>query len=362
MKKKFTLYLLLFVLCTIQLHATVRTVNTNSPSPGQFISLSDAITASANGDTIYLSGGNNGFASLNKQIVFIGTGHNPDKQSPVVSSVNFIDLVPASCQGSKFIGIQFFNESFILISSTAINLNLEYVNCKFGSGFYINNSSAPPISGLSFRGCIFTGALIRGPLSALQLSVTASASNCIFARTSVVPVGTSCLSGPTIMLTGNFTNCQFQYNGTGGNLPLAENANGLTVSNSIFYGVRPFIVTTNTSTSASNCLSFGNTNNASNFTNTSGPLVGVNPQYTAYNATANPAFSYTDNYLLSATSPGKNYGTDGKDIGVYGGTFNFTMGGEPPSVPVIRAMNLQGSTTVPAGTPINVNVISTVKP
>jgi hypothetical protein len=163
------------------------------------------------------------------------------------------------------------------------------------------------------------------------------------------------------VLSGNLTNCQFQYNG-GGNLPLADKANGLTVNNSIFYGVRPFIVTTNTSTSASNCLSFGNTNNAFSFTTTTAALVGVNPQYTAYNTSASPAFSNTDNYRLSATSPGKNYGTDGKDIGVYGGIFNFTMGGEPPSVPVIRAMNLQGSTTVPAGTPINVNVISTVKP
>lgn len=362
MKNTSTLYLLIFLLCSIQLRATVRTVNTSSPSPGQFLTMQSAINASANGDTIYLSGGSNGFVTLDKQIVFIGTGHNPNKQSPVVSSVSFIDLSIPLCQGSKFIGIQFNSESFIINFSSAINLNVEYINCRFNNnGLWVNNASltAPQLSGLSFKGCIFTGDAFRSPGT---VPISISASNCIFARNTSLPVGTLCLSGPSIVLSGNLTNCQFQYNGSGGNLPLADKANGLTVNNSIFYGVRPFIVTTNTSTSASNCLSFGNTNNAFSFTTTTAALVGVNPQYTAYNTSASPAFSNTDNYRLSATSPGKNYGTDGKDIGVYGGIFNFTMGGEPPSVPVIRAMNLQGSTTVPAGTPINVNVISTVKP
>ncbi|MFM9056327.1 MAG: hypothetical protein ACKOQY_06515 [Bacteroidota bacterium] len=160
-------------------------------------------------------------------------------------------------------------------------------------------------------------------------------------------------------ISGTFTNCQFQASSTGINF--CHNASGLTATNCIFYAVRPAFTGSNSATTSTNCLSFNNTNNAFGFSTNQSNLTGVNPLFTTNPPAATPAFSYSDNYRLSASSPGKNYGTDGKDIGVYGGTFTFSMSGEPSTIPVIRAMNLQGATTVPAGTPINVNVISTVK-
>lgn len=349
MKTKYYNWIFL-LLISFKLSAAVRTVNPNSAGPGQFTSLFSAISASVNGDTIYMSGGSyvSSISPLNKSLVFIGTGHNPNKQSPLVSSIPYIDLGAGSI-GSKFIGINFTSSQYIAISGP---INVEYINCRLPSSIYFNTSS--PVSGISFKGCIINSQFNSPALPSSPLSVSVSASNCVFP----LPAGASfCLATPTILLGGSFNNCQFH--GVA-NVPLADKANGLSVINSIFYGVRPFFSTTNTATLVTNCLSFGNTNNAFNFTTNSINLTGVNPQYTAYNVGG--FFDPSDNYRLSASSPGKNYGTDGKDIGVYGGTFNFSMGGEPPSVPVIRAMNLQGATTVPAGVPINVNVSSTVKP
>ena len=107
--------------------ATIRTVNNNKSGPGQFTSFSNAIKATANYDTIYVSGSPNsyGFQSINKILTIIGTGHNPDKQNPLVSSFNYIDCLTGS-SGSKFIGITFF--------STSVNsVNASYEHCKLFS-------------------------------------------------------------------------------------------------------------------------------------------------------------------------------------------------------------------------------------
>ena len=107
MKKFLSLLCLAFLMQTTT-RATIRTVNNNNPSPGQFTSFSLAHNASANGDTIYVSGSSSVYAGtfITKQLTIIGTGHNPNKQNPVTSVFDYIDC-SAGSSGSKFIGLTF---------------------------------------------------------------------------------------------------------------------------------------------------------------------------------------------------------------------------------------------------------------
>lgn len=53
--------------------------------------------------------------------------------------------------------------------------------------------------------------------------------------------------------------------------------------------------------------------------------------------------SFEGNYRLAANSPGKNYGTDGSDVGIYGGTYPFVQLDRGIVVlPSIRRLNVTG--------------------
>jgi hypothetical protein len=54
-------------------------------------------------------------------------------------------------------------------------------------------------------------------------------------------------------------------------------------------------------------------------------------------------YSYMQDYHLKSTSPGKNAGTDGMDVGIYGGSSPFKEGALPVN-PHIRFKNVAGST------------------
>ncbi|MBK8685128.1 MAG: hypothetical protein IPN26_09065 [Bacteroidetes bacterium] len=74
----------------------------------------------------------------------------------------------------------------------------------------------------------------------------------------------------------------------------------------------------------------------------------------------NCLFDLGYDYHLSALSPAKNAGTDGTDIGPFGGPYGVTFNtfGEPP-IPQIKQMNMPAS--VSSGQSFNVQIISTVK-
>lgn len=87
--------------------------------------------------------------------------------------------------------------------------------------------------------------------------------------------------------------------------------------------------------------------------------------------TADPKFvnKYTgnsyndlDNYNLQASSPGKNAGTDGTDIGIFGGQYPFPKSVQAsyvhcvtPVIPVVRDLIIQNS-SVPANGTLNFSV------
>src|SRR5690348_8515351 len=88
MKRKLLLTVLAYMLAQ-GTYATVITVDNNANSPGQYSSLQSAINAASAGDTLYVSGSTSSYGNftLNKRLTLIGTGYNPIKQIPMVSSL-----------------------------------------------------------------------------------------------------------------------------------------------------------------------------------------------------------------------------------------------------------------------------------
>lgn len=316
--------------------ATVRTVNNNNPSPGQYTTLGAAISAAVTNDTIYISGSPTSYSAgtLTKSLTFIGTGHNPDKQNPLVSTIGNL-VIQTGGAGSRFIGITIPGGSTIMYG------NVTFENCSLGG-------IEPEVPGLNIicKKCVFTG-----PINVTWIAGTTTSSvtlsNCILTGTM------NAYNGGT--LSGSATNCLFLGNALA---TVATSLSNFTFANCIFYGTSPQIASINTSNSFTKCLSFNCPNNTFGGTTNTNNLTNQNPLFTTF---ASPGFHYTDNYILQAVSPGHNYGTDGKDIGLYGGAegIYFRMGGEP-AIPQIRQMNVSNS-TVPAGTPLNINIISTRK-
>jgi hypothetical protein len=322
-----TKFILLAMLIATYSKATIRTVNNNNPSPGQFANFGAAHTSAVAGDTIYISGSPTSYGTNNisKQLVVIGTGHNPEKQNPLVSTFDAINCNAGA--GSKFIGLTF-------TGSVTNAQNATYEHCKF-SGVYI--FAASPLTA-TFNKCVFTSPLIVNNSG----SNTAVFNNCIF---------TNSIGGGSALTSGSAFNCLFLGNAI---TSVANNLSNFNFLNNIFYGTSPQITGTNTNTGMSDNLSFNCPNNNFNGTILNFNLTNVDPLFILY---APSGFHYTDNYALQSISPGHNYGNDGKDIGIYGGStgVNFHMGGEP-SIPQIKQLNLQSS--VSTGQTINVNVIS----
>jgi hypothetical protein len=59
---------------------------------------------------------------------------------------------------------------------------------------------------------------------------------------------------------------------------------------------------------------------------------------------------FTSDLTLKATSPGHNAGTDGKDIGLYGGVGTQNPLTGCPSIPQITTMNILNTVIAPGGT------------
>jgi hypothetical protein len=83
-------------------------------------------------------------------------------------------------------------------------------------------------------------------------------------------------------------------------------------------------------------------------------IVNQNPSSIFINQSGT-TYNYEQNYHLQPTCPGKNAGTDGTDIGVYGGMFPWKDGSLPPN-PHVQYKNIQQSTDQNGNLNVNIKV------
>jgi hypothetical protein len=350
--------------------ATIRTVSNNVNSPGQYTDLQAAITAAANNDTIYIhrSDVDYGNITINKTLTLIGEGALPNKQvqltpssSVQIQSINLtFAAFPATttASGSKFYGLNVQSVTIGHISSTGqyntvaiSNLTFNrnrigylYLNAIHSNILFFQNS----VYGVyqTSGGGAFVNSVISNNIITRFEAVTTLGSNTVISNN----IFQNYFSARGAVVSNNI----FYNSASSGAINISTYS--CTISNNLFYAFTPVIGT--------NIISGTNTG--------TGNLFNVDPQFTTaalcsdvynYTYTAPTAGPFADFHLLSS-SPGVNYGTDGTNIGLYGGNYPWIDGSTTDSrfryypmtsqVPQMIQMNITNP-TLPVNGTLNVN-------
>jgi hypothetical protein len=328
------LSLLVLTSCMMTGFATVHTVSNNPDSPGEFNDLQSAIDAATNGDTLYVHGSptNYGNINLNRSLTLIGTGYNPQKDNPLVSSIAtlYLDSVPGikGCSNSKIYGF---------------NITSQITQ---GPGLYAFNNitiAMNRIAQLQIQPTSASNIIIKQNIIN-YVYIIANCNNLIW-RNNMMYYSTSYYQNCTSVLVSNN---MFFYVSVSTPTTIMDFS---TVTNNIFLNVHPnsSFATYNNNlifNSGSDVLPYGNNTGTGNF-NGNAPIFVNAPDLNGVN------FAY--NYRLAANSVGHNGGTDGTDIGPFGGSDPLpNLFGTPP-VPQIKIFNITNSVLAP-DTPLEIYV------
>jgi hypothetical protein len=331
-----TLFTLIFACSSTR--AAVRTLNNANPSPGQYSTFAAAQTASANGDTILVQGSatNYGTFSLNKKLTLIGTGHNPQKQAPLKSFLDYIYLYTGS-NGSSLIGFEVYQ-----ISDENNDIDsVTVANCKITYRVLLDNSASG--DGWLIDGNVFTYTTenMRGGCSIGSFTARNNVFNGYI-------IAFDCAPG---------SNYRYFYNNVfiGNNAAAMQSVANFYMYNNVFYRSSPCINGYGISATFERNISYQCADNSfCNGTN----LTNTNPQFVNF-PNAGAGFDYAYDFHIQSGSPAQGYGNDGKDLGVYGGTGDYNQNGIPRN-PYISEFSISNPTISSGGT-LNVNFKSKIR-
>ncbi len=324
----------------------VITVSNNPDSPGQYTNLQEAIDVTADGDTIYVSGSNTtyGDITINKQLSLLGAGYHPNNQYELKSQIDNINLtlvedmvgnIISSSSGTMICGFEIYNiETEAIIDDVIINRN----NIGPGTSVYLSYGAG---NGWQIKNNIIRGWIICGASNDINIlfSNNVFTTNALegFSSSSVI-VDNNIFLSPNSYVNA-FSNCSF-----------------LQVLNNIFFNTRTDGLSYGT---FQNNISYGGDYTEFDYgSNTAiDNIVNTNPQFVDV-----PEFDYSYDYHLQVGSPCIGAGSDGTDIGIYGGTNPFPLGGEvpfqtspTPAIPQVVEVNVQTPVVAPGGV-LKVNV------
>jgi hypothetical protein len=353
--------------------AAIITVSNNPNVPGQYTSLQAAIDAAAPNDTLYIQGSTTSYGDINlyKLLTLIGVGAMPNKSSSLPSQIGSINIrytddgtsngSGSSIYGCKLVNINLSAKVFNAVVNTINNITISrnflmsitsnYFN-SYGdytfSGININNNNIFQIDINSLGG----GSVIKNNIIGHGLD------------------GTGSINSGNWLVLNNVINHRISYctNGIFIN-NIIYGTNGIGCSGLIYCDFTKNIFYTPSTTQFDPSFFSESTLNNNNNT-TSGNIINQNPDFVYYDSygtmsysVSNPANGPFVDYHLSNSSPGKNYGTDGTDLGIYGGTTPFVEGATTdsrfryfpmPAMPQMLDLTITNQ-SIPANSTLNVN-------
>ena len=306
--KKLTLFSILIILTAF---GYSQKVALHSSSGVQFYTgtsaLINAYNAASAGDTIYLSGG--GFTtpgSIDKQLRIYGAGHYPDS-TVTTGKTNIIGTTTLleNADGFYLEGVEL--GSLVFSNNNAVN-NVIVKHCKITGDVNFVGNMSNPCSNFTLARSIVTGGLTFSNV------LNAGVFNCI-------------VQGRTTSYGNLFENNIFLFSYTGsttyytttGDNNLFKNNIFLNLSNRYFNGVSNQIYKN----------LFATTPNYSTTPIVSSPDDNYYPVALAdiFVSQTGNTFDYTHNYHLQ--NPSGYLGTDGKEVGIYGGYYGYKEGAVP---------------------------------
>lgn len=310
--------------------ATIITIDNNPNSSAQFSDLQLAINSANNDDTLYVNGSSIYYSDIhiNKRLHLFGVGYAPNKAMPYgsVLSLVYLDSITnvSGASGTSIIG--FLGNR--LMFSYGVN-NILFERNRF---YQIDANHTNPSSNIIIKKSIISQLFVYNADHVYISNNVFSDAPAIFQS-----------NQPTVVISNNlFINHQTSQ------LMHIQNA---IIQNNIFWTLGAYaddvsncIFNNNIST----CCTLPPTNNFG-----SGNLSITDPLFINPPVLNSAAFYTNYDYHLQVTSPAHNTGSDGTDMGIYGGmdpSQDFTG---TPALPQIVDMNITNSVIAPGG---NLNV------
>ncbi|MCC7331890.1 MAG: hypothetical protein IT232_04695 [Flavobacteriales bacterium] len=280
--------------------------------------LNTAYTAAQNGDTLYLSGGSfTPPSNFDKQLMIFGTGHYVD--STMATGKTFIQggiTLSDNADNTMIQGVD-INGNLTFTANQAVD-NVTVRFCRMND--FAATGSSNPSQNLSLINNAISGTVN------LENVVNALIANSILGYFAANTNGHIIQNNIILSSYCSWGNCNF---GSGNNNTFNNNiilhgttnwgGNGNTFQNNVFVNAAP---------------SYGTTFTAlNNYTNI--------PQANIFVNQTGAAFDYSNNYHLQ--NPVTYLGTDGTQVGIYGGTFPYKEGAVP-SNPHIQQKNIAPTT------------------
>lgn len=338
MKKLILSFLLLFILATNHAQKTIAIL---SGSTWTFYDdFSPALRAAPAGATIYLPGGTfdlGGSDTINKPLTIIGVGFRTDSTLATGKTILTGSLLFATGGNNvNLIGFELTSSIFSL--NDVENLNLQ--RCKINGNIDLDNN-LNRINNVRISECVLTYTSIYG-------SVDNDVNNII--------VENSILGALSGVYGGIFKNNIFSYNGY-----ILSNCKSCEFYNNVFLSSYKSISNNGAATSY-NCT-FVNNLFVTGYSQSSGlwsPLfisniTGAGASVGIFENVQGYDYSQAYDYHLKSTSPGKNAGTDGTDIGIYGGAYPYKDGAVPPN-PHISTKAISPTSAANGTLPVNIKV------
>ncbi len=380
MKKAITLSV--FFCWSILSFGTTRFVDNSYGAPTTYSTIQAAVDASAPNDTIYIQASITQYsgATVTKPLVFVGEGALPNQQMQRTSKVALFILAysndySSNASGSKFYGLYIQS---LRIGNATVNPGQSNTSCScFPSGFFIN-----PYTGISNITCernYIHGFSVNwdGYHSAhFNIVFKNNILNELFGRTLFNSVfSNNIITGMVQFLNYGFgTGNTFSHNTcylTSFRFEGANVVDNLFDRHGSAYASDNFNVTDSYAYFHRNVFAYPLAPNTSNttfgenlFTN-QGQVIQGRPTYNDVIATTYSAPGPFWNLHLNATSIGVGYGSDGTDVGIYGGTDpwidevstddRFRYFAAPRQWPVLKEVNILNPNTTSNGT-LNIQI------
>jgi len=339
------LFSLLFATVSLFTCAAIHTVSKEAVIPAQFTSIQAAVNASEHGDTIYIYGAGTMYSEnvvLTKKLSLIGSGFNPDREDRMPTRIMNIVFTRGASENENSSGSVISG-----VEATDMTITRASQNVPIPSGFLIERCKINTLqrlcgSSILIRHNIITS-LIFGGNPGLGTDITIS--NNIIENISSINSGASLITNNIIgtcsatlknavwqnnIFLGDYfysTTSIFHSDRSGYSFEVSGNAfsNNLTASGNLFESAYQEYYT------PVDALANVYYNSGYQGINTgTGNLHATAPRFEYIALSKSIDFQFND-FRLKNDSPGKNAGTDGTDIGIYGGNNPWPDGGAPGS-------------------------------
>ncbi|MDA0745485.1 MAG: right-handed parallel beta-helix repeat-containing protein [bacterium] len=344
--RHFLILSILALWATAALAQTIRVANNNANVPtgvNIYPTLQKAIDEATPGDLIHVipSTTTYGNIKIDRRLTILGIGFHPDKEVALKSEVGNVKLSEGS-EGTRLAGLKINS-----IGGGVDNFTIESCQTSEINFFAQIPNTALTLNNIVIRNCVITGTG-RVRLIPKDASSNVIISNNIFMQAALV------ISGITgVVITNNvFTGL------TEGPESIHDGLHNALVTNNILFartvkGLGSFYGYKNNTFRNNIVWGSGDNEIPTIDDNTeSNNQKGVDPQFVNFPEKGTRSWSFDFDLRLRETSPGKNAGDDGTDIGIYGGVNPF----DPTGTPLPYVQSIVVPSAVKVGTDLKVTI------